>query len=207
MKKYSFLIYISLLTLLFTSCIKEDEKRFVGGTVVEIDPAVFNTNVVNVGYPILTRIPVGNRPTQAPLDSILRRLNNKTITIRVNLVGPHSSKDETVGFTSFTTSPTATIAFTATGASGNTAIVQNPSRPAATLTLVDGIPGTHFNIATSGGFITIPANSSYGYIDLVILPSSATAGQARFVGFEINNTGTLKVNPNYSKVGLAIDQR
>ncbi len=54
---------------------------------------------------------------------------------------------------------------------------------------------------------TIPANSSFGYIDINIINAGATAGQARFVGIQLDSTGSLMPNPNYNKLGLTIDQR
>lgn len=207
MKKYSLLAYIAVVSLLLSSCIKEDDKTFTGTTVVEIDQTVLNAVSVGVTYPILTRIPLSGRPVVTASDSTLRRLNNATIRIRVNLVGKQSSKDETFGFTVFTAPPVASIAFGATlTAAQAPPNGQLPAAAAATLTLAAGVANTHYFIASSG-IVTIPANSSFGYIDVGILNPGATAGQARFVGIELNNNGTIPANPNYSKIGLAIDQR
>ena len=204
MKKYFFLIYIGLLSLLLNSCIKEDIKTYQGNSVAEIDAAVLNPATAGSPYPILTRIPFDGRPLVASTDSTLRRLNNTTIRIRINLVGPQSAKDETVGYTIFTASPVSTIAF------GATITGQTPSAPAtptaSPLNLLSAVAGTHYNLASSG-MVTIPAKSSFGYIDVVIVNSGPTAGQARFVGIEINNAGTIPANPNYNRIGLAIDQR
>jgi len=57
------------------------------------------------------------------------------------------------------------------------------------------------------GKVTIPANSSFGYIDITILNPGPTAGQARFIGIQLDSTGTVLPSPNYNKVGLVIDQR
>ena len=43
-------------------------------------------------------------------------------------------------------------------------------------------------------------------ITSVSFPATAT-GQARFLGIQLDSSGTLKPNPNYNKIGLAIDQR
>lgn len=204
MKKYFFLIYIGLTSLLLNSCIKEDIKSFQGATVAEIDAAVLNPVTAGVTYPILTRIPFAGRPLVATSDSTLRRLNNTTVRIRINLVGPQSSKDETVGYTTFSASPVTTIGFGATITGQTPSAAATPT--ASPLNLVSAVAGTHYNLASSG-VVTIPAKSSFGYIDVVILNSGPTAGQARFVGIELNNNGTIPANPNYSKIGLAIDQR
>lgn len=206
MKKNYHFIYLWFISLMLVSCIKEDVKSYTGQTVVEFDAAAVNAATAGSTYPILTRIPTASRPLTTA-DSTLRRLNNKTIQIRINLVGPQSSKDETVGYDIITTSPVPTIAFPATStASQIPPTGQTPTRSSGTLTFADAVSGTHYNVAGSG-IITIPANSSFGYIDVTILPSSATASQARFVGFELNDKGSIKPNPNYNKVGLAIDQR
>lgn len=206
MKKYSFLAYIGIAALMLPSCIKEDVKSFTGTTVVEFDAAAVNVTTAGTTYPILTRIPTAARPLTTA-DSTLRRLNNKTIQIRINLVGPQSGKDETVGYNVFTTSPVPTVAFPATStASQIPPSGQTPTRAAGTLTYADAVSGTHYSIASTGT-ITIPANSSFGYINVTILPSAATAGQARFLGLELNDLGSVKPNPNYKTVGLAIDQR
>lgn len=207
MKKYSFLVYITLLSLLLTSCIKEDDKTFTGNTVVEIDQTVLNGVAAGITYPILTRIPFSGRPLVGASDSTIRRWNNTTLTrIRVNLVGPQSSKDQTVTYVINNTPPVASVAYTVT-ASPN--IAQTPSAPAATLTLAAATIGVHYVVVTPGpsGIITIPANSSFGYIDVQILNAGATAGQARYFGIELTDGGTVKPNPNYSKLGIAIDQR
>ncbi len=204
MKKYSLFTYIGLTALLLSSCIKEDDKTFQGTTVAEIEYSTLNTNAVGVTYPIITRYidkaPYGGRLFTTPLDSTIRRLNSTTIKIRVNLVGPQSPKDETVAYTVFTTTAVPSVAFAATQTN------QTPTRAAATLTLASAVANTHYFIASTG-FVTIPANSSFGYIDVGILNPNVAATEARFVGVELVAGGTVKPNPNYSKLGIAIDQR
>jgi len=213
MKKYSFLAYIAISSLLFTSCIKEDEKTFSGETVVEIDQTVLNGVVSGITYPILTRIPFSGRPLVTASDSTLRRWNNTTLTrIRINLVGPQSSKEQTVSYTISNTPPVASIAFAATllsTSAAGTVGKQEPVGLAATLTLAAAVPGTHYNIVgtSPAGTVTIPANSSFGYIDIQVINAGATAGQARYIGIELTGNGSVKPNPNYNKIGIAIDQR
>ncbi|MEJ7674552.1 MAG: hypothetical protein WKF59_18105 [Chitinophagaceae bacterium] len=55
--------------------------------------------------------------------------------------------------------------------------------------------------------MTIPANSSFGFLDLQILASPAAPGTGRFIGIRLNNTGSLKVSVNFSELGLVIDKR
>src|SRR5215218_2904631 len=109
MKKFSSLLYISLSVLLF-SCIKQVDKKFTGATVAELDPTVLNSNFTGVTYPILTRkVPAG--VPAATTDSTIRRYSG-TMRLRVNLVGPQSAKDETVGYKLFD-SPITSISFPA----------------------------------------------------------------------------------------------
>lgn len=193
-------LYISL-PLVFASCIKQLEKTYTGQPVVEIDATPLNSPASGVTYPILTRIPMDAKPLVATRDSTLRRYNG-TVKIRVNLVGPQMTQDQTVGYKIFTTSPVATIAY---GATVTTPVAQTPAAAAATLNVQPAMAGTHFE--TLNGVVTIPANSSFGYIDVVIKNNGATAGQARFLGIQLDSTGTLKPNPNYNKIGITIDQR
>lgn len=183
--------------ILFSSCIKQIDKAYQGQTVAEIDATPLNSNAVGVTYPILTRIPFDGRPISTTLDSTLRRFSG-TVKVRINLVGPQSDKDEVIGY-KITTTPITSIAFPAT-ISG-----QTPSAAAATLTVTDAVAGTNY-MALSGK-VTIPAKSSFGYITIQIPNSAATAGQGKYIGIELDETGTIKPSVNYSKLGLVIDQR
>ena len=196
MKKHSIYLLAGIAALVFSSCIKQIDKTFQGATVVEVDATPLNSVATGQTYPILTRIARHGIPV-ATADSTLRRLNG-TVRIRLNLVGHQTGADQTIGYKLFST-PIATIAFPAT------ATGQTPSRVAATLAVSNGVAGTHFTALS--GLCTIPANSSFGYIDVAILDPGATAGQSRFLGIQLDSTGSLKPNPNYNKLGLVIDQR
>ncbi|MCG2616359.1 DUF4843 domain-containing protein [Terrimonas sp. NA20] len=191
------LLFIGI-PLVLSSCVKQLDKTFKGETVVEIDAAPLNSNATGATYPILTRIPFGGRPLVTASDSTLRRFNG-TVRIRVNLVGPQSPQDQTIGYKVFTTSPTPTAAFAATMTG------QTPTRAAATLNLQSAAAGTHFTALP--GTVTIPANSSYGFIEVNVLNTGTAATEARFLGIQLDSTGSLRPNPNYARVGLAIDQR
>lgn len=179
-----------------TGCIKQLEKTYTGDTVVEIDATVLNATATGVTYPILTRKPRQGFQV-ATSDSTLRRLSG-TVSFRVNLVGPQSSKEETIGYKIFS-SPITSVSFPAT-ASG-----QTPSQAAGTLAVSDAVAGIHY--APLSGKITIPANSSYGFIDVQILSPAATAGQARFLGIKLDSSGSVMPSPNYLQLGMLIDQR
>lgn len=184
-------------TVLMSGCIKNDPVTWKEDPQAEFDATSWNANAVGLTYPIIGRIPGYGRVANTS-DSTLRRLS-RTIRIRVNLIGAHSKTEETVGYDLFTPSPIFTFSMPAT-ISG-----QTPSAPAATLAVTDAVPGTHF--AALSGTVTIPANSSFGYLDLVVLPTAATPGSGSFVGFKLNNNGSIKAAVNYSQLGLVIDQR
>lgn len=199
MKKNISYIIVGLSIFAFlTSCIKQADKTFTGSTVVEIDPTVLNSANSVAGYPVLSRIPVDGRPA-ATSDSTLRRLNNTTVRIRVNLVGAQTNTDRTVGYKIMSVSPLTTFAFPAT------ATGQTPTASAATLNVSNAVVGTH--VGPFSGFCTIPAGSSYGFINVVIMQGTSSASSARFLGIQLDSTGTVMPNPNYNKIGLVIDQR
>ncbi len=191
--------YITVFGMLFffASCIKQIDKTINGPVVAEIDATPLNSSNATAGYPVLTRIPAFARPVSTA-DSTLRRLNG-IVKIRINLVGPQSGTDQTVGYKIMPATPLTTIAFPAT-ASG-----QTPAAAAATLSVSNATVGTHFTALS--GLCTIPANSSFGTIDVSVLNSVASAGQARFLGIQLDSTGTIKPNPNYNRLGLILDQR
>jgi len=197
MKKNIYMLAGLISILALSSCIKQIDKKFQGQTVVEIDPTVLNSANATAGYPVLTRIPADGIPLRTA-DSTLRRLNG-IVRVRLNLVGPQSDQAQTIGYKVLTASPITSVSFPAT------ATGQTPSAAAATLTVSNAVAGTHYT--SLSGSCTIPPKSSYGFIDIPIINGGAAAGQARFLGIQLDSSGTLKPNPNYNKIGLAIDQR
>jgi hypothetical protein len=201
------LIYVFLFVLFGSgACIKNDLKTW-NGELAEIDLAAWNANGPGLTYPFVTRIPAANRAlTTGCPDSTLRR-SAGTIQVRINLVGAQSGNDETVGYTIFN-SPITTIAFPATIAA-NTGLgcpaAQTPAAASATLNVADAVSGTHY--AALSGKVTIPKGTSFGYISIPVLNPGATAGQARFIGIQLDSTGSVKPSVNYNKVGLFVDQR
>ncbi len=193
-RRLSSFLLLSLFSLI--SCIKNEERLFTS-QVAEFDATTWNANSAGVTYPILTRIPAFNRAVSTSLDSTLRRLSS-TIRVRVNLVGPTSKQEQTVGYSTFA-SPITTVSFPATITG------QTPTTAAGTLAVSDAVAGTHYTALS--GMVTIPVDSSFGYINIQILNPGATAGQGRFVGLQLNELGTVKSSVNYSQLGLVIDQR
>lgn len=191
-------IITSIILALFfsTGCIKNDPV-IIAGVVAEFDATAVNANAAGLTYPILGRNPGYGRAANTT-DSTLRRYA-QIIRLRVNLVGAQSMQDQTVGYSLFTTAPIATFAMPATITG------QTPSAAAATLNVSLAASGTDFTALS--GTLTIPKNSSFGYLDLPILAKTATAGEGKFIGITLNNSGTIQASVNYSQLGLVIDQR
>ena len=203
MKRNNYIVLL-IAIFLFSSCIKQIEKKFAGTAVAEIDAAVLNSVAATVTYPILTRIPAAGRPVSTTTDSTLRRFNG-LVKIRINFVGALSDKEQTVGYRLFD-SPISSIFFPATlTASQAPPTGQTPAQASGTVAISNAVAGTHYT-ALSGKAI-IPAGSSFGFIDLPIINNGAAAGQARFLGITLDSTGTVLPSLNYRSVGLVIDQR
>lgn len=66
-----------------------------------------------------------------------------------------------------------------------------------------GAAGTHFQAVTGTG--TIPANSSFGFVDFVVLNPGAGTGTATAV-LELTENAVFKPATNYAKIGLSIAQ-
>jgi hypothetical protein len=197
--KYSiFSLFLCALTM--AGCIKNDDP-VVEKTVAEFDAATWNTAATGVSYPALTRVAPFGRPilTSGPNVNFTINRNTGTLRLRVNLVGPPSvGKSETVGYQVFTL-PFSTIAFPAT------ATGQTPTLAAATLSMIPAVSGTHY--APLSGKVSIPADSSWGYLDLQILNAGANAGKAAGLGIRLDSTGTILPSVNYRELGIIIDQR
>jgi hypothetical protein len=206
MKKIFFYLSIVFFVVL-SGCIKNKLVTWTGA-VAELDAATWNANGPGQTYPFITRIPNFNRAlTSGCPDSTLRRYAG-TIRVRVNLVGPHSSSDQTVGYTVFN-SPVTTVSFPVTipaNATLGCPTAQTPSAAAnAALPVINAVAGTHY--AALSGKVTIPKDSSFGYINIQILNPGVSATQAAFLGIRLDSTGTLRPSVNYREIGLFIDQR
>lgn len=194
MKRTFFFISIAIV-MGMTACIKNDQVTFTDG-VAEFDATSWNANAAGVNYPLMTRVPyMGNATTTAAFT--LHR-STGTVRLRVNMVGAVSKSDRTVGFKLFDV-PFTTVAFPAT-ASG-----QTPSRASGTLAASPAVPGTHYTAL--GSTVTIPADSTWGYLNIDILNVAATAGQCRTIGIALDSSGTVKPSVNYRNIALAIDLR
>ena len=194
MKRIFFFLSIAAI-LGMTACIKNEQVTYTDA-VAEFDATAWNANAAGVTYPFMTRVPIYGAAT--PTSSFTLHRSSGTVRLRVNMVGPTSSTERTVGFKLFDV-PFASVAFPATPAA------QLPARAAATLTTAVAVAGTHYTAL--GSTVTIPADSTWGYINLAILDAGATAGQARTIGISLDSTGSVKASPNYRNLAIAIDQR
>lgn len=194
MKRIFFLISITAI-LGMAACIKNDQV-INNGELAEFDATTWNANAVGVAYPFMSRVPIYGAAT--PTSSFTIHRTSGTVRLRVNMVGPTSSTERTVGFKLFDV-PFASITFPATPAG------QAPVRAGAALTTAVAVAGTHYTAL--GNTVTIPADSTWGFINLAILDAGATAGEARTIGISLDSTGSVKASPNYRNLAIAIDQR
>ncbi len=195
---------LGIIAIMLASCIKQIDKTFTGNTVAEVDAAVLNSVASGVSYPILTRIPPAGRPVSTTVDSTLRRFSG-TVKVRINLVGPQSDQEQTIGYTIFN-SPITTISFPATlTATQAPPTGQTPALPSATLSVSSAVAATHYT--TLNGKAVIPPKSSFGYIDINVINNGPVAAQGRFIGITLDSTGTVLPSVNYRNLGLVIDQR
>lgn len=195
MKRVSFYIVLMLCVSL-TACIKNDPITYTDA-VAEFDATTWNANATGVTYPLMTRVPIYNASTPTSAYTIHR--TSGTILLRVNLVGPTSKTERTVGVQVFDV-PFTSVTFPAT-ASG-----QTPARSGGALSVPGAaMAGTHYTALASK--VTIPADSTWGYLPVAILDAGATAGQARTLGIRLDSSGTLLPAVNYSRIAIAIDQR
>lgn len=186
--------------LMATACIKQTEKTFQGNAVVEFDATVLNSVATGVNYPVLSQVPEYGKPldlqntncNSAFADPFITRTSG-TVQLRVNLVGPVAKQDRAIGFRVIDV-PVNSVTFRQTSPCSN-----------VTLTTVGGVEGVHYSFADNK--ITIPADSSFGYLSINILDAGATAGEARTVGIQLDSTQSLLPSLNYRTIAIAIDQR
>jgi hypothetical protein len=185
MKIINRIIAFVALSIAFISCIKNDPVLYTGA-VVEWDAATWNSNnaYVNppdsIAFPILTRRPpFGRAATSA--DATLTRTSGN-VSLRVNLVGAPRKSATTVTYNAIT---------------NYTLIGTPPANNSA------AVSGTHYTALS--GSVTIPADSSFGYVIVPVLDPGPGTGTRELV-LRLNGNSDVKANRNYSVVGLRISQ-
>jgi hypothetical protein len=182
-KKHITVLFLLLATtVLFSSCLKDNETKY-SGDFVEMDAAAYNARAAGQTYPILTRVPGYGRPVftaaqaasgvypAVPADPTITRTSGQ-IKFRVNLVGPQRSTDTTVGYTVVSAGTTA-------------------------------VSGTHY---TTGNTVVIPANSSFGEITVNVLNPGVSSTTPVTLVLELTGASDLPPSENVKRLGISIAQ-
>jgi hypothetical protein len=184
MKKLLYLFAFIALTL--NSCI-ENEAILWEDSLVEFDAASFHSystiNGVAKDYTLLTRRPQYGRTT----------------------------------LTSATASFAADTLITRNWAATNGVFrlrvnLVGPQRPEATQISYIVVPspettaiaGTHYG--TLSGKVTIPANSSFGYVEIPILNPGVSSTTPADLVLELQGNDSVKPSPKYDRIGIRISQ-
>ncbi|GAB3199127.1 hypothetical protein ABID22_001804 [Pontibacter aydingkolensis] len=176
MKKILF-IFIALIAFSATSCIENEDIVFKG-ELVELDAATWNANTAGKDYPALTRVPGENRVIVTSTDPLISRTSGK-IKLRVNLVGAQVDTDQEIRYE----------------------IVPNETWVSGTNNAQPAIEGTHFK---TGRTMVIPANSSFGYIEVEILNPGTALDTQKLILIELQGNDRIKPSKNEKRVGLVI---
>jgi hypothetical protein len=189
MKKVRLGLLFAGIGLFASSCIKDDEVKFTG-SVVEFDAAVMNTNNAymlppdSIAFPILTRMPAIGRAVNTG-DAMLTRTTTAPVSLRVNLVGAQRKQATTVNYRTVNMNEYKLLG-----------VASNLNEQAQ--------PGTHYTALS--GTLTIPADSSFGYINVPLMNSGVSSTTPREIVLML--TGGTDVTPsrNYKVVGLRVSQ-
>ncbi|RYY88753.1 MAG: DUF4843 domain-containing protein [Chitinophagaceae bacterium] len=200
MKKIKSIFPLLLVLATFSSCVKNEDKVYDAQPLVEFDAATFNARTSGYPFPLLNRVPQAygrnvftaatayGMPADPPLSRTYSPLapatSGDTITMRVNLVGPQMGSDQTFPVT----------------------IERNFST---------AIEGVHYTLLSPSGAavtgsttVTIPANSSFGYVRWRVLnPGPAPAGSIPTVNvvFRLGGNGEVAASENYQYIGWNIN--
>lgn len=191
MKKLKYLIVTFTGVLCLTSCIKKNNPVTFTNSVAEFDATLYNTNTAymlppdSIAFPILTRNPVFGRAVTTA-DANLSRTTATPVRLRVNLVGATRRQATNITYRVVNKSEYALI-----GAVSNT----NDQ----------AVAGTHY--AALPGTISIPADSSFGYINLNILNSGTSSATPRELVLMLTGGDNITPNRNYKVLGLRISQQ
>ena len=170
------LVFIAFIAFAATSCIENEEIVFKG-ELVELDAATWNANTTGKDYPILSRVPGENRVLLTS-DPVISRTSG-VIKLRVNLVGAHIDTDQEINYQ----------------------VVPNESFVSGTTNAQPAVEGTHFR---TGRKLTIPANSSFGYIEVEILNPGTALDTQKLIVIELQGNDRVKPSENEKRVGLMI---
>ncbi|HMP94587.1 MAG TPA: hypothetical protein PKD90_17030 [Phnomibacter sp.] len=169
----------ALVTVLFTSCIKQIDKNYQGPAVIEFDAAVLNSATTPFSYHVAVRTPPFGLPIATANSVPINRSLATPVRLRVNLVGAQRTTDEVISFRVLTD---------VTPASPN----------------MLAVAGTHYTI--TGNTFTIPAGSSFGEIAINIVNPGTASSNPREVHLELVGNDRIKPSENHKRVGIRIAQ-
>jgi hypothetical protein len=176
------IIFLGLIALLSSSCIKNELINFEG-TTLEFDAATYNAKSSGQVYPLLTRVPGYGRATRtsavaattlspaAPADPLLTRASG-LVKYRVNLVGPQRNEALTVNYRVVATGTTA-------------------------------VSGTHYTTGTS---LVIPANSSFGELEIQIVNPGVSSATPVILILELIDSNGVIPSQNFKTIAVSIAQ-
>lgn len=179
------LAFFAFIAFAATSCIENEDIVFKG-ELVEMDAATWNANTTGKDYPVLTRVPAPGRNVYTattngfPADPLITRSTGK-IKLRVNLVGAQQSVDQVISY----------------------GIVPNETFVSGTIAADAAVKGTHYN---TGSTFTIPANSSFGFIEIDVINPGTALAKDQLIVIELIGNDKFKPSANEKRVGLVINK-
>lgn len=170
------------LLMAFTSCIKNDEI-LLKENLVEFDVSTHNANGLSKVYPILRQVaPYG---FAIPSSAALISRTSGTLQYRINVVGPQSATDRE-------------ITYKIVSNEVHTLVISGVSR-----TTKPAISGTNF---TTTGKVTIPANSSFGILNVTIINPGAALSDDLLLVLELEGNTELKPSNADKQIGIWINR-
>jgi len=184
MKKFLYLFAFA--ALLLNSCI-ENEEILWEGNLVEFDAATFNARSVVGGvskdYTLLTRRPQYGRSVLTSAtggfaaDTVITRTWAATNGVFRLRVNLVGAQRSEQQVVSYVVLPEETTA----------------------------VQGTHYGALS--GTVTIPANSSFGYVEIPIMDPGVSSTTAVRLVLELRGNEVLQPNPKYDRIGINISQQ
>ena len=144
--------------------------------------------------------PATNSDSKVEFDAATWFSNSVGVTYPI-IAGVPNFGNNTLAANLGRTSPTFQVRVNLLGPQRSTATVFNYTVVPVETT---AIAGTHY--ATLSGVGTIPANSSYGYIDIKPLDPGVSSTTPVTLVLELQTNNSVTANVNYAKIGLSISQ-
>lgn len=189
MKKIKIGLIILTLSVGVFSCMKDDIRTFKD-TLVEFDASTMNANTAymlppdSIAFPMLVRRPALGRAVSTA-DPILARTSG-TVSLRVNLVGAPRSQPTEISYRVVPKTEYKLIGVTV------------DTNQVAT-------SGVHY--AALPGTVTIPADSSFGFINVQVLNPGTSSTFPRELVLMLTDSPNAKASRNYKVVGMRISQQ